>query len=126
MATRTKTTSNELKSLQVRQNMLNNEVVELRRKSMALAQEIAVKRAEMEEINTRMSDMHKKDIVVTEHAILRYVERVMGIDTEAIKARILSPENRRAIGFAGSCKIKSDGLTFVVKNRAVVSVIAKD
>jgi hypothetical protein len=66
-----------------------------------------------------------KEVKVSDHALLRYIERVMGADLDKFRADILTEQNRKAIEFAGDCTIKSGGVEFVVKNRTVVTVIAK-
>ena len=66
-----------------------------------------------------------KEVKVSDHALLRYIERVMGADLDKFRAEILTEQNRKAIEFAGDCTIKSGGVEFVVKNRTVVTVIAK-
>lgn len=59
---------------------------------------------------------------ISSHALLRYVERVLQIDLGMVETHILSPRNRAAIA-AGATKIKSDGLTFVIKDGVVVTVL---
>ena len=66
-----------------------------------------------------------KEVKVSDHALLRYIERAMGVDLDKFRADILTEQNRKAIEFAGDCTIKSGGVEFVVKNRTVVTVIAK-
>ncbi|XVJ69926.1 MAG: hypothetical protein HEQ39_09895 [Rhizobacter sp.] len=66
-----------------------------------------------------------KDVRVSDHALLRYIERAMGVDLDKFRAAILTEQNRKAIEFAGDCTIKSGGVEFLVKNRTVVTVIAK-
>lgn len=63
-------------------------------------------------------------ITVTEHAYLRYVERVMGIDLAEIRKRMLPQRIESTIQAMGTCKIKTeDGHTLVVRNKTVVSVV---
>lgn len=57
-------------------------------------------------------------IHVSDHALIRYCERVKGFDMEAIRQHI-----------AGLCKgvrlarsVKTEGFEFVIKNRVVVTV----
>jgi hypothetical protein len=65
----------------------------------------------------------KPDPTVTDHAMIRYIERVMGIDMEALKARILTPETRAFIDQFGSGKFPvAPGYRLVVKNRVVITV----
>lgn len=61
-------------------------------------------------------------IVISEHAYLRYLERGMGVDLVEVRRKMLTPLAEATISAMGTCKIKSNGLTLVVKNRTVVSV----
>lgn len=63
-----------------------------------------------------------KDVIVTEHAILRYIERVYGIDLEEIRETMLSGGVRELIDQFGSGKIPCEGGRLIVKNRTVVTV----
>lgn len=57
---------------------------------------------------------------VTEHAVLRYLERGMGLDVEAIRKRIIDIcEGPAAIGAA--C-VRAEGLRFEILNGAVITV----
>lgn len=64
-----------------------------------------------------------KEAVVSSHALLRYVERVMGIDLKALERGLLSQEVRAAIR-AGATRVTVDGISFVVKDNVIVTVIA--
>lgn len=62
----------------------------------------------------------KYQIGVTDHAILRYLERICGVDIEQVKKLILDVTGRKSklSGF----KIVSDGFTFVVVDFGVVTI----
>lgn len=64
----------------------------------------------------------QKEPTITEHAILRYIERVIGINLEEIKAKILSGQVREMIQKLGSGKFPADGFRVVVKNGTVITV----
>lgn len=65
-----------------------------------------------------------KEVIVTEHAILRYIERVYGIDLEEIRSRMLSGNVLSLIDQFGSGKIPCEGGRLIVKDRTVVTVEA--
>ena len=63
------------------------------------------------------------DPVVTEHALLRYCERILGIDLEAAKSEILSPSRLAIVRAMGTGKVDMPGgRKLVFKNRAVVTI----
>ena len=55
------------------------------------------------------------------HALLRYMERVLDVDTNLLRQTIFSPENRAAIE-AGATRIKANGMTLIVKDKVVLTV----
>ena len=67
--------------------------------------------------------MSSKEVKVSDRAILRYAERVMGLDIEDIRGRL-----REAASFAatlGNCKIPIGECVLVVKNNTVVTIVDK-
>lgn len=59
---------------------------------------------------------------VSEHAVLRFLERRYKLDIEAIKAEILTPERIKMVE-AGVREIAVDGVRFRIQNNTVVTVI---
>ncbi len=74
-------------------------------------------------VKTEKSLEPPKKAIVSEHAMLRYIERVMGVDLSVVEEEILNDHNRKAIDFAPSCRIKAGGVELVVKDRVVVTVV---
>jgi hypothetical protein len=62
---------------------------------------------------------------VSDHALLRYVERVMGIDVEAIRSDILTDGVKAALR-TGATGITVNGVKMVAKDGVVVTVLADD
>lgn len=61
--------------------------------------------------------------VLTDHALIRYMERVMELDLGAIRAEILSPRNLALIQTMKSCRIPAGkGCDLVVVDGRIVSV----
>ena len=62
--------------------------------------------------------------VVTDHALVRYLQRVIGIDVDALRRQLLADGREELIRTMSSGRLRTaDGLTLVVKNRIVVSII---
>jgi hypothetical protein len=59
---------------------------------------------------------------VTDHALLRFMERALGIDVEALRSRILTPAVREAIRGRASA-VEVEGVTFVVCDAAIVTTL---
>lgn len=62
---------------------------------------------------------------ITDHACLRYLERVYGIDIDAVKAEMRTPALETAVSFGAPVLIGRNGERLVICNGAVVTVIAK-
>lgn len=59
---------------------------------------------------------------VSDHAIIRYLERIKNVDMDAIRAEILTPERASAIR-AGACRININGFSFVVKGNVICTIM---
>lgn len=115
--------AHELKALQVRSNQLILTIDSLTQEKQKMDKEIAHKKNELKQLVEKINNFTKSSPIVTEHAMLRYIERVMGVDLEKITNDILTEQNIKTIEFAGSCRIKSNSVEFIVKDRKVISVI---
>jgi hypothetical protein len=59
---------------------------------------------------------------LSDHALIRFMERALGFDVEAIKGRILTPERKAAIR-AGATSISVDGVRLKVQDNVIVTVL---
>lgn len=76
----------------------------------------------------QIKDFEQKNTgpVVSEHALLRYFERVYKVDLDEIRNEILTAEVRAFIDMFPSGKIPSKDCRLVVKNRTIVTIEADD
>lgn len=109
---------------------LQTERCQLQDRKLALFQLPTRDQTEIDQINEllRRIDFEitklqsKSDPVVSEHALLRYIERRMGLNLDDIRAEILAGRTEHIRKFK-TCKIKTDGMTLIVRNQVVVTVI---
>ncbi len=115
-----------LKHLQVRKQQIRQELAGLTDSLRDLQDQVQRRMATLREIEKQIEDsMHEP--IVSEHAILRYVERVLKINLKSIENEILSEENKRIIDQVSSCKIPFKSNTFlIVKNKTVVTIMDKE
>jgi len=67
--------------------------------------------------------MKTKQVKVTDHAVLRYMQRILGVDVPAIRKGILTKRMREQIELAnGKCKIETLTHSITVVNYTVVTV----
>ena len=63
------------------------------------------------------------DVTITDHAVLRYFERIKGYDISEIRKTILPDEVKEQIHKLGGGEYPVNGFSIVVKNKRVVTVI---
>jgi len=75
------------------------------------------------ELNEELSH-YGQDITVSDHVMIRFLERHHGLNVEEIGNKILTPEVRGMIKFAGgNSTVKAFDGKFIVKNNVVVTFI---
>lgn len=62
-----------------------------------------------------------KKAPVTDHAFVRYLERVLGHDVEEMKRYMVTPNIKAAIGL-GATSVCVDGVTYKIKGRKIVTI----
>jgi len=113
----------ELKQLQSRKAKIEVSLKSLEMEAKEKQQACSKARNQLQAIKREIKDLQESDVIVTEHAMLRYLERAMGLDLGEIKKKILTEQNIVLIENMGSGKYPiGDGLKAVVKGRVVVSV----
>lgn len=117
------TSSHMLKQLQSQKTKLeeelkviNAEVNRVRRQQKGLL-------SNLNTINQKIKNMMSTEVILTEHAILRYLERVKGVNMEDVKDTILDDDTKSKIEVLGSGKFPKEGYTLVVKNNTIISIV---
>lgn len=67
----------------------------------------------------------KRRVVVTDHAVLRYLERIEGVDVARIRRRI-EKLTRIAIDHDGASAVVVDGVRYKICDDHVVTVVPRD
>lgn len=124
------TTPHDLKAMQVQATKLGREIQKAQSERHDLLERAATLRAvisdlrtELNALNASIASLTTSTPIVSEHAMLRYIERVYGVSLAEVADAILTPQNRNLIKFAGNCKIKAADMTFIVREGCVVSVV---
>ena len=71
----------------------------------------------------RLKEKNKGEIEVSDHTIVRYLERIKGVDVESIKSEIKSFIGQRFVGDA-HYPINSD-FVLVVRNNTIITISPK-
>lgn len=114
----------ELKAMKTQVAKLLAEADELTTKATELTMKASDMRAEAKKLQAKIDNAGQKEIVVSEHAMLRFLERAMGVDLDELSRRVLDDDTRALIDELGDGKYPIDeGLRAIVRNRVVVSVV---
>ena len=116
--------SDKLKGLETKRNTLDTEIeaiyqerVRLTKREQQLGSERAVVINQIKQLKDRNIDP-----IVSEHALLRYIERVIGIDMDELRQKILTEEVKNFSRIFGDGTFPAEGFKVVVKDKKVVTI----
>lgn len=118
----------ELKGLQSQLAKHEAEAKVLRSQQSSVAKELHTKDNLIKGIKSKISELNKKtssEIKVTEHAMLRYFERVLGFNLNEISSKILDSTVLKCIETLGNGEFPNETSEFkvVVKNNTVTTIV---
>lgn len=108
--------------------LLNRQIVEHRK----LQESQAETRARLSAVTQNISNLKARisrfsaaqtPVQVTDHAIVRYLERVCGIDLDVVRAALDTPELRECVQRCATGRHTINGITYVTQDKALVTVI---
>jgi septal ring factor EnvC (AmiA/AmiB activator) len=111
-----------LKHLQVRQTQLSAEVDQLTKTMRELQRQLAEKNQSLNIVRKEIREITEMKPIVSEHALLRYCERILNVDLKEIEQKLLSDKNIEIIEQIRSGKIPVDNFMMVVKNKVVTTI----
>lgn len=119
--------SSTIKGLQSQLSKLQGARDNLRLEVERIQRELSSNRKSIDAIEKKIKDLtdSNKDIQVSEHALLRYCERVLGINTEAIKAEIINDvrlkELVNTLGDNGTYPVRD--FQVIMRNKTITTII---
>ena len=88
-----------------------------------LTDEILKEKQRIGNLIKTIGDLECKEIVISDHAMLRYLERIYELDLEMVKGQILTNEALSIIEqFGGNGKYQLKDFTLVLKNNTIVTI----
>ena len=109
---------------------IRREIGKLVKEEELLKLEVTVTHSRLKKLKQKLHDLKSEakriaaDIDVSDHAVLRYLERVKGLDIEGIKDEILTPELIALVkACGGSANYTIDGVKVVMKEFIVKTII---
>lgn len=121
----------DLKHLTVKRDKLEHELVLLRAEQSGLDQKMRAAVREQSSIDAQIRKMKEstkvKPVIVSEHALLRYLERVKGVDIEQVKKEIIPEHILQRVRAMGNGEYPVGGThTLKVQDSTVVTVLTKE
>lgn len=116
--------SNELKYLQTQRQKLVSQREILKKVTKEKQDELASLNSKIKNIDERLEKLISgNEIIFSEHAILRYIERVLGINLTDIKAKILTEsEKDECMQMGGNLTYKKEDFTVKIQDFVVTTV----
>ena len=105
---------------------LNGQITDLNRQRSA---EKAAEAGLVSKIEVLQRHGAGKALIISEHAMLRYIERVIGLDMEDIREAVLPVDTRERVRLLGNATVPVNGHSVKITNGTVVTVLmngAKD
>jgi hypothetical protein len=90
--------------------------------------EFEIKTLEQEKykVEDRLRSLRPDEITLSDHALIRYIERIEGYSLDEFREKIITDRARKAIGKFPSGLITMDGFKMRVKNRKIITIIPSD
>jgi len=115
-----------IKALKNRFRKLESECAILKIELNNVHRSYDLKRRQLKELKVKIDNYQEQDISVSDHAIVRYLERIKGLDIEEYKQEILSKEVLSLIEKLGnSGSYPNQDFQIVLKNGVVITVLKK-
>ena len=116
--------SETLKQLKSRKAKLEAELQFLADERSSAMSKYDKAKNQIKQIETEIDQLTKSEPVVTEHAIIRYMERVRNYDIEILENEILTDDLKTQIKTLGNGKYPiGNGFRAVVKDNSIVSIV---
>lgn len=117
--------SKRIKSLESQLKSLRREANELRKLATEANLKVTNKNKEIEKTERDLKNLkNSSSLSVSDHALLRYIERAYGINVPELSREISEHPNMKLISVLGECKVPIDhGCRAIVKNNTVVTII---
>lgn len=115
----------KLKQLNSLKRKCEAEVNVLKIDSDNIKNEIKQKKKYLAEINKQIKEINSKsDLIISEHAIIRYLERALNIDINKLESELIPDKVKKQITILGNGTYPiGDSRKIVVKDNTIITVI---
>lgn len=122
------TTSANLKNTQVLITKIETEIQHLSAEMRLVQENISTKTAQLQSYKEQLLKLQKnsQELIVSEHAVLRYLQRVYGLDLEKLNSEIVPESLKSRIASLGNGTYAADGFRIRVVDNMVVTVLESE
>ena len=116
----------ELKKLQTLKSKLEQELSDIKRQKLMLGEQTTLVSNQLQRVENDIKKLvasRGDGLIVSEHAMLRYIERVVGIPLEEIKAKIATPNLINTVKTLGNGTYSIDGFKVKIVGGVIVTVL---
>jgi uncharacterized coiled-coil DUF342 family protein len=110
------------KTLETKRNLIIKEVEEKQQEASKLKKDMGQIKQQIDNLKSKADG----NIIVSEHAMLRYIERVLGIDLDELQKKILDENDIKSVRALGNCTYPKDGFKLKIKDGKVITVLGEN
>lgn len=114
-----------LKTLLRREKELLSEIEDIKNTKKNIEIDLSHKNNKLQKIRNQISTI-QKEVIVSEHAVIRYIERVMGIDIKEIERIIVDEQTEKIIKEMKPKRLNRGDFSILIKENQVTTVITND
>lgn len=116
----------ELKKLQTLKSKLEQELSDIKRQKSILGEQTTLVSNQLQRVENDIKKLitsRSGELIVSEHAMLRYIQRVIGVPLEDIKAKIATPNLVNTVKILGNGTYPTDGFRVKIVDGVIVTVL---
>lgn len=110
-----------IKTLLRREKELVSEIEDIKGKKKEIDKNLEIKRKKLEGVKAKIANA-QESVIISEHAVIRYIERVLGIDIKEIEKKIVDEETEKIIREMRPCRIHRGEFSILIKDNTVTTI----
>ena len=110
-----------IKTLLRREKELVSEIEDIKGKKKEIDKNLEIKRKKLEGVKAKIANA-QESVIISEHAVIRYIERVLGIDIKEIEKKIVDEETEKIIMELRPSKICRGEFSILIKENTVTTI----
>lgn len=120
--------ASQIKHLQVSITRLQSEISNLQGDNKRINEDIAAKRAQLSSLQEKLSHLQlgSNEILLSEHAIIRYLQRVYRLDLQRLSSEILTDELKVMVSNLGNGTYAQGEYRVKVIDNTIVTILEAD